>query len=364
MRFLKYIAISWTLWGISLYLFSPYLTILLESSISIPFLVDLTYIISSIAGILFINLLKVFRDESIAKISIVVSGLGLIILGLSNNAVSAILGLLTYNTYWIAVPFFYYNLSKAEKEQFSKTWAISMIPALILPIVGGLISLHIGVRAIFIISGVLMILSAVPLTWVKFNIEGEGRSENRESLIPLIFSVLPLSLALPFLYELRSFELSTVWLTYEIGEVVGILLTWISWRNNNSLAVALLIFSTVIVNSFVALGGFYYGLSEAVLSSGVGSVNPRSFKTAIRVATMEASLWTIGYIMSSLAYIVNYSLPFVYAGLIALLFALLIMVRIENRRVRIPSLREIYLSVSRRVKHVTYEGIDPYFKFA
>ncbi|BCU70357.1 hypothetical protein [Stygiolobus caldivivus] len=367
MRTLKYIAISWTLWGISLYLFSPYLTILLESSISSPVLIGLSYIISSIVGVVLINLLRLAKNSNVnlmIKIPLVTSGVGLLIMGLINSPLAAVIGLVLYNSYWLSVPFFYYALSSAEKEQFSKTWAISMLPALVLPVIGGMIVLNAGVRTVFVISGAIMMLSTLPLNWVKLNPEGESFQKEDINLLPLIFSVFPLSLALPFLYEVKFFELSAVWLSYEIGEIVGIILTWVSWKSKNSLPISLLIFSTVVINSLVSVGGFYYGLSEAVLSTGVGGVNPRSFRSAIRVALTEASLWTIGYIVSSLAYIVSYSLPFIYAGLIAILFSLLLLMEVRSGKRPLQSLTSPIFMLVKVFEGALFEGIEPYFKFA
>ena len=361
MRFLKYIAMSWTIWGISLYLFSPYLTILLEHSINSN-LIGLTYVISSIAGVFLLASLGRTKSREVVEGSLVLSGVGLLLLGLIQSPITSVLGLILYNSYWVAVPFFYYELSRGEKEEFSKAWAISMVPAIILPIIGGMIVLHAGLNAVFVVAGIVMMLSAIPLRWVKFEVkEGEGSSQL--SLIPLIFSVLPLSLALPFLYEVRFFELSAVWITYEIGEIVGILITLMSWRIKNPLQLSLLLFSTVFINSFISVGGFYYGLSEALLSVGVESVRPKSYRDAVKVALAEALIWTIGYIVASIVYIINYSLPFIYASLIALLFSLLLLVEIGE--IRYKTLTEKALSkLMSMLTSPLYEGIEPYFKFA
>ena len=356
---------SWTLWGLSLYLFSPYLSPLLEQILHNPELVGIVYAVSSPFSVFFSLLPKWFngRDTLLIPLSLTVSGIGLLILGISGNQILAIIGLILYNFYWASVPLYYVLMSNLGDKCFTKVWAISMIPAIIVPPIGGLLFSMLGIREIFIISGIIMATASLPMLKIeaRFKEEGEGRT----SYLPLIFTILPLSIALPFLYIERGVSESLIWLIYAIGEGLGIGMSLVLWRFRNGLSLALMIFSGVMMSAlYPQLGGVFYGTSEALVALGVDAVKPKDLNNAVKATFIESALWGVGYVIASLLYVVWASLPLIFAGLIAILFSLTLIVLSLKVFVRKLYLGKIGALNRLIEKQTLYEGIEPYFSFA
>jgi len=359
------ILVSWSLWGLSLYLFSPYLSPLLEQIVHNAELVGIIYVIASPFSILFSLLPKWFNKANslLIPLSLTISGIGLLTLGLSENQALAILGLILYNFYWASVPLYYVLMSILGDGCLTRIWAISMIPAIIVPPISGLVFSKLGIRMIFVISGLTMITASLPMYKIEAKLKEEGKGET--SYLPLIFTILPSSIALPFLYLDKGISESLIWLIYAIGEGLGVGMSLVLWRLKNGLSLALIVFSGIITAIlYPQLGGVFYGSSEALVALGVDAVKPRDLNNAVKVTFIESTLWGVGYVIASLLYVVWASLPIIFAGLIAILFSLTLIVlslKIFVRKLYLGKIKSLNKLIE---KQTLYEGIEPYFSFA
>ena len=359
MRSTTAIAISWTLWGIAIYLYSPYLTVFLKGIVKEDF-IGILYVLSSIAGLFYAflpTLTNKIKEVTIA--SLIISGLGLILLSFSNNIGLASLSILLYSVYWASVPVFYLLM----RNDAAKVWAISMTPALIIPFIGGKVVDLLGLRGVFITSGIFMALTALPI----INIEIRGREglvyekEGKIDLIPLIFTILPLSIALPYLY--LNTPLSLIPVIYALGQGIGIAMALLLSKAKRGLAIALSTFALIFLNNIIPFGAMFYGISEALTALGIDEIKIRSLKDSVKVTLAEILMWLIGYAIATALFLIAPFLPTVYASLLAILFALVTLFTL-------PKFAKIKIRREKTFNGITFysktlkEGIFPYFRFA
>ncbi|HII75203.1 hypothetical protein [Sulfurisphaera tokodaii] len=360
MRSIKSVVISWTLWGLAYYLYSPYLTVFLKTIIKEDF-IGFLYIISTLVGLVY-SVVPLFtkRVKEITIVSLIISGIGLILLSISNNALTAILSLILYSMYWVSVPIFYLLMN----DEVAKIWAISMLPAIIIPFFDDSVILTLGIRSIFLIAGVIMALTALPL--INVDIRGMGGSyddddERSNNLSFIILTILPLSVSLPYLYV--DMPLKLIPIVYVIGESIGILMALFLSKIRNGLSLALLGFSLISLNTVIPYGAMFYGISEALTALGVDKVRIKNLKDSVKVTILEVLTWLIGYAIATVLFIISPILPSIYASLLAILFALLLLFTIPAiLRINFICIRKGENIITPRLR-VT-EGIFPYFKFA
>ncbi|BFH72781.1 hypothetical protein SJAV_07250 [Sulfurisphaera javensis] len=355
MRSIKAIAISWTLWGLAYYLYSPYLTVFLKSIVKEDF-IGVIYILSSLVGLVYAIIpLYTNKVKEVTIVSLILSGLGLVLLSFSINPISVIISIILYSMYWVSVPVFYLLM----RDEVAKIWAISMLPALLIPFISENIIISLGLRYIFIISGIIMAFTAVPIINVEIKGRGVATGKNN-NFTPLIFTILPLSISLPYLYI--KIPLSLIPVIYAIGEFIGILMATYFSKMKRGLSLALLSFSLISTNSILPFGAMFYGISEALTALGVDNVEINDLKDSVKVTLVEISLWLIGYTLATALFVISPFLPTIYASLLAILFGLLTLLVF-------PKVLKIIFVCKRRMKkcfekYRGIEGISPYFKFA
>ena len=360
MRYTNAIVVSWTLWGIAYYLYSPYLTVFLKGIVKEEY-IGILYVLSSLVGLGYALLPKITNKiKEITISSLIISGLGLILLSFSNNIELASLSVLLYSMYWVSVPVFYLLM----RDNVAKVWAISMLPALIIPFIGGKILTVLGLKGIFIASGVVMALTALPL----INVEIRGREgvtsskEDKINLSPLIFTILPLSIALPYLYV--NTPLNLIPIVYALGEGIGIGIALYLSKARRGLAIALSTFSLILLNNVVPFGAMFYGISEALTALGIDGIKIKSLKDSVKVTLTEISMWLVGYALATALFAIAPFLPTVYASLLAILFALITLFTLPRfmkikivKKAKLPNKIPFWLEI-------LDEGVFPYFKFA
>lgn len=356
MRSIKSIVISWTLWGISYYLYSPYLTVFLKSIVKED-LVGFLYVMSSITGLIYALIpLYTKKIKEVTIISLILSGIGLILLSFSYNATISILSIILFSMYWTSIPIFYMSM----RDNVAKIWAISMIPALVIPFISEIIVTTIGVRYIFTISGVMMALTALPIINIDITSRGGDQTSHKFNLSPIIFTIIPLSISLPYLYV--NMPLNLVPIAYAIGELIGIFMALFLSKLEKGLPLALLGFSLIFTNSIFPFGAIFFGISEALTALGIDNIEINNFKDAVKVTLVEILMWLTGYSVASLLFIISPILPTIYASIISVLFAIISLLTI-------PLISKISLKLRNLEKRCTQknrdiEGIFPYFKFA
>ena len=357
MRSTTAIAISWTLWGIAVYLYSPYLTVFLKGIVKEDF-IGILYVLSSIAGLFYAFLpIANTRIKEVTIASLAISGLGLILLAFSNNIGLVSISILLYSMYWASVPVFYLLM----QDDVAKVWAISMTPALIIPFIGGRIVDLLGLKGIFITSGVFMALTALPL--INIDIRGREGLEGGDKInfIPLIFTILPLSIALPYLYV--NTPLSLIPVIYALGEGIGIAMALFLSKAKRGLTIALSTFALISLNNIIPFGAMFYGISEALTALGIDGIKIRTLKDSMRVTLAEILIWLIGYAIATALFVIAPFLPTAYASLLAILFALITLLTL-------PRFSKIKIKGINAIKKMSFfletlkEGIFPYFKFA
>ncbi len=362
MRSVSHAVVSWTLWSLALYLTLPYLSSAIEHSINNPLFVGPFYIISS--GIGSLSLLALERHvKLLSTIGLALSGIGLLMIGVDANQLLTIIGFIFYNLYWLSVPIFYYLLSE-EEGSLTKAWSISMVPAIIMPVIAGIL-IRWGEIIIFILGGLLQLTSSIILILVKHRID-EDHMVGYDVGIPknVIFVVLPLSIVMPFLYlDVRE---SLIWVIYSSGQILGILMSWFLWKSKNAIMLSLIIFSGIIFSVFSPIGILFYGSSEALVALGIEKSRPSLMKHAIKVALTEALVWTVGYAVGSLLYYISGFLPFIYSSLVSLILAMIIGLFSSLTFNSVISKNPLKNTIPFKiVRYLTLrEGIFPYFKIS
>lgn len=359
MRSINAIVASWTLWGMAYYLYSPYITVFLKSLVREEDLIGLFYVLSSLVG-LFYALLPRYttKIKEITIISLLFSGVGLILFSFSENIITVFVSLILYSMYWVSVPVFYVLI----RENVAKIWAISMTPAILIPFLGEKLLNVLGIRGIFIIAGMIMVLTALPLINVKFEGRGGDTKENKLNPLPLIFTILPLSISIPYLYI--SLPLNLIPLIYAIGEGIGILMAYYLNNKEKGLPIALLVFSLISLNNVIPFGAMFYGISEALTALGIDNLKIKSLKDSIKVTVVEISMWLIGYAIATALFTLATFLPTIYASLLAVLFALISVFSIARYiLLKVPNTSKVSLKRVFWLDELS-EGIFPYFKFA
>ncbi|AHC52550.1 hypothetical protein SUSAZ_07915 [Sulfolobus acidocaldarius SUSAZ] len=299
----------------------------------------------------------------LSTLGLTLSGLGLLMIGVDANQLLTVIGFIFYNLYWLSVPIFYHLLSE-EEGSLAKVWSLSMVPAIIMPIIAGIL-IRWGEIVIFVLGGLLQLSSSVILIFASPRIH-EDYTVDYDVGIPknVIFVVLPLSIVLPFLYlDVRQ---SLIWLIYSSGQILGILISWFLWKSKNAIMLSLIIFSGIILSLLSPIGMLFYGSSEALVALGIEKSRPSLMKQAIKVAFTEAMVWTFGFTIGSLLYYISSFLPFVYSSLVSLILAIIIGLfsgLTFDDKISYNVLKNVaHLEIRRYL--TLLEGIFPYFKIS
>lgn len=237
-------------------------------------------------------------------IFMLLSGLGIATMGLGNS-LDHLVSYLLYQSFLGALPCYYFLMSGRGRGTISLIWAVSIIPSVAVPAVGGGIVTDLGFRSLFLLAGIFLSASALPVMFL------DDGSQSPEGYVPkrgmLLYSltVLPVALAFPFIYLLTDVTFSLPY--YELGvlssasEVIGMLslLTLPRLKRIDPLPLSLMVFSLSFISLYNPLGLLPFGLWEAVIPFSLEKVSEyNSLKALAYVNTLQSAGWSLGYGLS------------------------------------------------------------------
>ncbi|AHC52514.1 hypothetical protein SUSAZ_05640 [Sulfolobus acidocaldarius SUSAZ] len=308
---------SWFIWGIAYYLYYPYTSIYASEFIR-ERLIPLIYIAYTLIGIPSALLsAKVSRFLGMKRsilIFMALSGIGLVIVAIATTLPVLILGFtISSSSLLIALPNYYYYMNNLGKGVISKVWAISILPAVFTPVIGGTIAQLLGIRYVFLTAGLFMTLSGLPVLGLKYEEQSVVFYQSTKKLNPLPgLVIIPISLASPFVFlvtkDMYNLSYITLGVLATMSEVIGMIVVFFSAGKNKLLPIYLILFSLVYLVFFNPLFSLAFGLWEVLIPLAIEEVNGNSVSAYSRMISIQQTFWLIGYFASLLALSVKFSL--------------------------------------------------------
>ncbi|MFP3164723.1 MAG: hypothetical protein RXQ76_02585 [Acidianus sp.] len=302
MRLLLKLAISWILWGIGFYLYYPFLSIFLVRYIKpseLGFFYLTTLIFSLPLPYLGGKINKKFGDKYSIILGMSISGTGILLLPFASSIILLYIFMIMYNSFYIALPAFYELMEIEGKSTISKVWAISVLPSIFMPSIGGMISQYLGFTYLFIISAFFIIFSFLPLITQK-EIKNVDPKIEFYPIISLI--ILPVALSSQFIYlvikELYNLSDTLIGIIATFAELLGSIIAFTSSFISSKKAVnlSLILFS---LQSLIIISPYFsafYGLWESIIPLSL-SISKKNYVSAV---TMQMIGWILGYLIASI----------------------------------------------------------------
>ena len=306
---------SWFIWGLSYYIYYPFVSLYI-----VKFVKDVTlvYLISTIFVIPFPliggKLARKIGLVNAMKLGGIISGIGLILMGLSNSLFWLIASYVITSGFFLALPSYYSYMNNLGKGIISAVWTISIIPSLFAPYIGGVIASLLGLREVFIISGIIMIFISVPLIGLKgIDVPSEKVKVNYKVLIPILV-ILPLALASPFIYlvlkEVYLMSYKEIGEIATLAEILGAFLTFLYSRFTKRffLSIYLFLFSLVYLVYINPFFSIFFGLWESIIPSALEESREKSPEAFGVINSLQQVGWFTGYLASFLTFSAKLSL--------------------------------------------------------
>lgn len=325
--------ISWILWGIGYYLYQPFLSIFLSKFIS-PNKLGLFYLLTQIISLPFPFIGRALaRKLNVIKtifIGTVFSGIGLLFLPFSLNFEESLLSISVSQSFYMALPSYYALMKKEGENEITRVWAFSISPAIILPSIGGLIVSYYGYPLLFILAGILITSSALPLVRYR-SVSNESNSlfgKNGVKNLPyiIIFIIIPVALSSQFIFlvidELYKFSPTIIGLIATLAELFGMSITYLLSRLNfrTALYIAMSVFSMQVFCLFYPYFAIFFGSWEAIIPLSLGT--QKTIDDFALAVTMQILGWISGFLIASI--IANPEFSIIISSIISLLLIFLI----------------------------------------
>ncbi|BDC19395.1 MFS transporter [Acidianus sp. HS-5] len=310
MKLLLKITISWILWGIGFYLYYPFLSIFLVRYIrpsELGFFYLITLIFSLPLPYIGGKINKKIGEKYSIFIGMSISGLGILLFPFANSAISLYVFMTMYNSFYIALPAFYELMDTEGKGTISKVWAISVLPSIFMPSIGGLISQYLGFTYLFILSSIFIILTSFPLFTQK-EIKNECQKITPSLIISLI--IIPIALSGQFIYlvakEMYNLSYTLIGIIATFAELLGSVVAFTSSfiSNKRAINISLLLFSLQSLIIFSPYFSIFYGLWESLLPLSL-SLSKKDYVSAV---TMQILGWILGYLIASISQTPKYDI--------------------------------------------------------
>ncbi|QIW23649.1 MFS transporter [Sulfolobus sp. S-194] len=309
------LASSWFIWGLSYYLYYPFVSLF-----AVKFVQDVTilYLISTAFAIPMPLIgSKLARKIGLVKTMMlggILSGIGLVLFSFSTSLSFLIISYVIASTFFISLPSYYSYMNNLGKGTISKIWAISIIPSLFTPFIGGIIASVLGLRAVFLIGGILMTLTALPLISLKeIQIIKDSLVFDVKLLIPIVV-ILPIALAFPFIYlvlkQNYSMSYENIGLIATLAEMIGAFFTFLysKFARRFFLSLYLVLFSLIYLIYFNPMFALFFGLWEAIIPSALEEskeISPEAFGI---INSFQQVGWFMGYLFSYLEFSIRTSI--------------------------------------------------------
>ncbi|BAB65796.1 hypothetical protein [Sulfurisphaera tokodaii] len=325
------LASSWFIWGLSYYLYYPFVSLF-----AVKFVKDVTilYLISTLFAIPMPLIgSKLARKIGLVKTMMlggILSGLGLVLFSFSTSLPSLIISYVIASTFFISLPSYYSYMNNLGKGTISKIWAISIIPSLFTPSIGGVIASVLGLRAVFLIGGILMAFTALPLLRLKeIQIMQDSLVFDVKLLIPIVV-ILPIALAFPFVYLILkqnySMSYENIGVIATLAEVMGAFFTFLysKFTKRFFLSIYLILFSLIYLIYFNPMFTLFFGLWEAIIPSALEESKEKSPEAFGIINSFQQIGWFTGYLFSYLEFSIKTSI--LISSIISVLLGLIFLV--------------------------------------
>ncbi|MBW9140204.1 MAG: hypothetical protein K1T65_00575 [Candidatus Aramenus sp.] len=301
---------SWMFWSVAYYMYFPFLSIFFSRFVP-EGEVSLLYLLFQASSLPFPFVgARLHRRSPILAIVVGMglSGLGLALLSLARNALEVVAFMVVNYSFYLALPSYYLLMGRQGEGTITRVWAFSILPSLFMPSVGGFLAEALGFRGLFLLSGVILASSFVPVLKVHCEAAEREAAGLPRSAYAIPLMILSVAMASPYIYLLAyvDFSLTKVQVgeLSTLAEVVGMAFSLFSSytkRKEVSLALSLLLFSLVSLLRVSPLFAVFFGLWEAVIplstevfAGRTGSVD----EYAVVVALGDAG-WALGYLVDA-----------------------------------------------------------------
>ncbi|AOL15571.1 hypothetical protein BFU36_01165 [Sulfolobus sp. A20] len=333
---------SWLIWSCSYYLYYPFLSIYFsqfvsESKISLLYLsfqaISLPY------PIIGAWLYKYNRKLPVI-IGMIIGGLGLILLPFSKNLYEMVIFMALNYLFYLSLPSFYSFMSEEGQGVITKIWSISIIPSLIMPSIAGLIAQYLGLRLLFIISGIIFSLASIPVLKIGSNkvLIGESSIKMSISLLFILLLILPIAISTPYIYlavylrfNLSKIELGVI---VTIAEILGMIFSYISSRyikdGKYLLSSSLILFSLISLYDFSPFFAIFFGMWEVIVPLSLELYTPRRNVVSDYAITIiiQSIGWLMGYAIDYL--FGNVRILLVTSSIVAFLSAFIVLISLRK----------------------------------
>ncbi len=298
------ITISWLIWGAGFYVYYPFYSILVAKYIGENNLGQFfTYleIISLPFPILGALLFRKIGEKNTIILGMLLSGLGIFIIPYAKSYFDLLFASVISYLFYISLPNYYSLMKNKESGTLTKIWAISVLPAVIFPILGGSSAQVISLKIPFILGGLLTCASGFVIFPINDKVErGSFKISIKKDPTPFL-SIIPIALVTPFLmpelvrvYHMNYFLIGLIDSLLEtLGMISGFFLPRV---NKLGLPISLLIFSLISFFYFYWPFSLVFGMREAIIPLSLDYwSSPKSPEGISLINTMQLLGWVVGY---------------------------------------------------------------------
>ncbi|WP_009989889.1 MFS transporter [Saccharolobus solfataricus] len=326
---------SWIIWSVAYYMYYPFISIYLsrfveESKLSLFFVVFQA--VSLPLPLIGARLSKRNRILPII-IGMLVGGIGMIMLPFSRNILEATIFMSLNYFISLSLPSYYSLMSEVGEGTITRIWSLSILPSIIMPSLGGLLAQYFGLRLLFMIGGIVLATSFLPMVNSSYNSSSQSLLNFNitiRSFLPAIL-ILPIAMEFPYIYLVvyNYFHLTKeyVGIIATSAEILGMLLTYLAskliFRKKYLLSLSLFLFSLTSLYFLSPTIAIFFGCWEVIVPLTLEYFSSRKtvYDFAL-ITTMQGLGWVLGYLIDY--FIPNISLLLLSSSLIAFLLALMI----------------------------------------
>ncbi|QGA54268.1 hypothetical protein GFS03_06605 [Sulfolobus sp. E5-1-F] len=327
---------SWIIWSAAYYMYYPFISIYLsrfveESKLSLLFVVFQA--VSLPLPLIGAKISKVNRILPII-IGMLVGGIGMIMLPFSRNILEVIIFMCLNYFIFLSLPSYYSLMSEIGEGTITRIWSLSILPSIVMPSVGGLIAQYLGLRWLFMIGGIVLATSFLPMVNLSYNPLNRISLNFKigiRSFLPAIL-ILPIAMEFPYIYLVvyDYFHLTKeiVGIIATSAEILGMVLSYLASKliskKKYFLSLSLFLFSLTSLYFISPTIAIFFGCWESIVPLTLEYFSSR--KTVYDFALiniMQGLGWIFGYLIDYL--MPNISILLLSSCLIAFLLGLIIL---------------------------------------
>ena len=300
MRARTAVTLSWVLWSSGYYLYYPFYSLVAERVVGEAGLGRLYFFVTVVN--VFLPLMGALVGERLGvrlaiPISMALSGVGVALIPLANSPITLYLSSVVSFAFFLGLPSYYAVMSKLGEGTISFVWAVSLLPSLVFPALGGSIAQYFGFIPDFALAGILVVLAGL-FTLSLDDVRERGRLR-RPSVIPMLV-IVPISVISPFFTPILSslgLDYQEIGILVSASELLGMFMAlYLRKLGSPGLTISLLVFSMVYLTSVNPWLGVTYGAWEAIIPLSLDyAVNDKTIRGYSVTISSQQVGWLVGY---------------------------------------------------------------------